>query len=195
MDVFPDYRRPKFTGPNFKQGKVALRASRIKRAIEREREEDHAKAQAKRRDGYKCRWPHQTAEEREICRRLWKEAAHYKGKGMGGNKDGSRNVRKNLITFCALVHNPTFPGSIHAGAKKVEPLDPQALCDGPCRYLEKVKGKWVEVGRESHPGVLMRVSAVRDRSQGDAIVSPPAEKAGARAGSSRGGRTRAVARR
>ena len=111
-----------------------------------------AKGRVRERDPH-CRWPHLTADVLEVCRRSHNEVAHFKGKGMGGNKDGSRNGERNLIAFCAPVHQG--PGSIHAGRKRVEPQVVDLGTRGPCIYLEK-RGKhgqqqegWIEVGRDA----------------------------------------------
>jgi hypothetical protein len=135
-----------------KPAKGSYKRERVARSLQRENKEDAAKRLAKKRDGH-CRWPHATTVDRVVCRQSHLEAAHYKGKGMGGNKDGSRNVRKNLITFCLEVHNPLYPNSIHAGRKRVRALTPE-LMDGPCAFDEKRAGRWVEVGQEISVGVL-----------------------------------------
>lgn len=45
------------------------------------------------------------------------------------------------------------PGSIHAGEKRVDPLSPDGA-NGPCLFLEKRGGRWIEAGREIHLGIL-----------------------------------------
>ncbi len=137
-----------------KPEKGSYKRERVQRTLNRGDKEDAAKRAAKKRDGH-CRWPHEMRVEREVCRRSSLEAAHYRAKGMGGNKDGTRNVKKNLITFCPDVHNPLYPNSIHAGRKRVRALTPQ-LMDGPCAFDELRGGKWVEVGHEISVGVLAR---------------------------------------
>jgi hypothetical protein len=132
----------------------SFKRERVKRSLQRQDKEKSAGDAAKKRDGYRCCWPHQDRLEREMCRRSsWKEAMHWKAKGMGGNPDGSRNTRKNLITGCPDVHQG--PTSLHAGKKRIVPLTP-ALMDGPVAYEEKQGRTWVEVGREVHVRVLAR---------------------------------------
>ena len=97
-----------------------------------------------------CRWPHRTVEERVACARAHNEVAHIDGKGMGGNKDGSRNVVENLITVCAPTHQG--PGSMHAGMKRIWPLNAVLGSRGPCSYQEKVDGAWIEIGRDDING-------------------------------------------
>lgn len=151
----PNYARQPFAPqPKLKDGQAPLKVERARKSIDRGNTEDAAKKAAKERDGKRCRWPHRTPEERLACRRsTWKEAMHYRGKGMGGNKDGSRNVKKNLLTGCPPVHQG--PTSIHAGMKRLRHLTPD-ICDGPMAFDEKVGGQWVEVGREISVGVLAR---------------------------------------
>jgi hypothetical protein len=130
----------------------SVRVERAAKSLKRRAKEDAAGAAAKKRDWFRCVWPHQTAAEREACRRSsWKEAMHWKAKGMGGNPDGTRNVRRNLVTGCPDVHQG--PTSIHAGKKRIRALTPD-LMDGARAFDEKVGGKWIEVGHETSCGVL-----------------------------------------
>jgi hypothetical protein len=137
-----------------KPAKGSQQRERVTRSLQRRDKEKSAGDAAKRRDGYRCVWPHQDRLERELCRRSsWKEAMHWKGKGMGGNPDGTRNVRRNLVTGCPEVHQG--PNSLHAGRKRIRALTPE-LMDGPRAFDEKRGGKWIEVGQEVSIGVLMK---------------------------------------
>lgn len=124
--------------------KARLRAKR-RGIADGERE---AKAEVRRRDPH-CRWPHVTKQERLECSLQPNEVAHRQSKGAGGNKDGSRNVVENLITFCRAVHQG--PGSLHGGRKRVEPLTTKGT-RGPCVYFEKRGDLWLEVGRDDVTG-------------------------------------------
>jgi hypothetical protein len=130
------------------QRKAQLRADREKL----DAHEAEQKSKARVRDGHKCCWPHQTEEDRLMCRAARLHVAHYKGKGMGGDH-GVRTKRRNLITFCEPTHiGPKW--SLHGGFRRVVPLDPTKVMDGPRAFEEKRGGRWVEVGREIHVGVL-----------------------------------------
>jgi len=152
----PDYRRPAFTGPNFKKGKVQAHVEKVKNDLKAEDAEKSAEDAAKKRDRVApngCRWIHTTRLEREACRRAkWREAMHWKGKAIA---PGQKADRKNIICACPQVHQG--PVSLHAGMKKIEPIDTQLRMDGPIICYEKIAGKWVEVGRESHVGVPVKV--------------------------------------
>lgn len=127
--------------------------ARIKASMKRDAKEEADKRWAKKRDSHSCRWPHTDPVEREACRRSWKEAAHFKSKGMGGDH-GKRTSGDLLITFCHDVHQGAVKG-IHKGNRRVVPLSPDCM-SGPCAFEEKRGGRWVEVGREIHVGVLER---------------------------------------
>lgn len=107
--------------------------------------ERETKAEVRVRDPH-CRWPHLTWDETEACLRQPNEVAHLKGKGAGGNKDGSRNTVENQIAVCASTHQG--PGSMHAGMKRVLPLIDGLGARGPCVYVVKRYGVWIEIGRD-----------------------------------------------
>lgn len=107
------------------------------------------KAEARRRDGG-SRWP-----EKHAFGRL--EVAHYKDKGMGGDKDGSRSAVENLITLPYSIHQGHR--SIHSGHCRVVPLTDR-LMNGPCRFERRESigvgyGPWRVVGVEVEVGVLV----------------------------------------
>lgn len=107
--------------------------------------ERNAKDEVRERDPH-CRWPHPTRQSRLKCFVSHNEVAHLDGKGMGGNKDGSRNVVENLIVVCGPVHQG--PGSIHDGKKRIDPILPELGARGPCVYSEKRGDHWIEIGRD-----------------------------------------------
>ncbi len=115
------------------------------RKRERDAHEDDVKAEVKRRDGHKCRWPH--------CRfnRYRVEAAHLDGSGMGGDPNGDRMVPENLILLCWLHHQG--PVCLEHHDLKVEPLT-KAGCNGPVEFYERAKRGWRLVARERAVGIL-----------------------------------------
>jgi hypothetical protein len=148
-----NYQRPAFTETNFKKGKVAAQLERITKKLQREDKENTAKTAAKKRDQHKCRWPHPRRAEREACRRSrWLEGMHWRSKSI---EPTGAAQRKCIITGCPQVHQG--PGSIHAGQKRIKPVDPQLLMDGPVIFEEQIGGRWVVVGVESHVGVLTKL--------------------------------------
>lgn len=134
----------------------ALRAERQAKRRARETSERKAKQAAKRRDHSKCRWPR--------CRCYFDkaplEAAHWRGKGMGGDH-GLRSHPENLITLCRDRHRGYV--SLHSGDLRITPLTAKRM-DGPCEFhrLERAHGSfasaddgtWVLEGRETAIGRL-----------------------------------------
>lgn len=142
-----------------KPSRVARMNEKEDRRREREREEKAAKAESRRRDGNRCRFPLCGCQRKH--RRL--ESAHVVDKSRGGP-----NVAANIWTTCADRHQDSV-WSIHKKTIEVVPLS-SAGADGPMafridcsgvagmgtevpRHLTCVDG-WVTVARETSPGVL-----------------------------------------
>lgn len=107
---------------------------------------------AKRRDGRRCRWPHETAQEREMCRMLGVEACHLEHRGAGGDKRLVRTKLELLITFGARCHD-RYDGRLGERNRRVRFLTPQKA-SGSCAFEVKKGGAWWEIGREISIGVL-----------------------------------------
>jgi hypothetical protein len=177
LPIHPNYERPVFTGSNFKKGGTASQAKpqdgitnfkkgKVQAQLERElaradkkQAVENACARAKARDlklkpsTRGCRWIHRTAAEQKACRvSKWREAMHYKARST--DPELAKDDR-NVITGCPVTHQG--PGSIHDKKKRFVHLDPVARCAGPVACEEKIGGTWVEIGRESHPGVPGKV--------------------------------------
>lgn len=112
--------------------------------------EEAQKTIARRRDGYRTRWP----SGNPLKLRL--EVAHYKSKGMGGDH-GRRSSSRDLITLTYLDHQGTR--SIHSGHKRIVPLDKEKRMAGPCEFYERddLRKPWRLVGREVAVGVLEKL--------------------------------------
>lgn len=129
--------------------------------------EDRHKGEARRRDGYRCRFPLCG------CRRLGLrlEVSHLAHKGAGGNPSGSRSTTAGLILMCVQRHQDGAV-SVHKGTLRVRPLTRKG-CNGPVAWelplevtdaimsrLLRTKGvppirpSWVTVACESAPGRL-----------------------------------------
>jgi hypothetical protein len=146
--------------PIKKGNRGADRAERRATRTKPDSKEKSEKEKAKRRDGHKCCWPHETLAEKQQCRASHLESSHYKSKGMGGDH-GLRSTMEWLVTFCQPVHQgPRL--SLHAGTRRVVPLEPAKKMNGPRAFEEKRGGKWIEVGREVSPGVLMKRPSLRN---------------------------------
>lgn len=110
--------------------------------------ENVVKAQAKARDGHRCRWP-----ERHQCRGGL-EACHLRAKGMGSD-GGTRTYTGNLITLCAWMHR-SGPETVEHHEVRIEAETPLGA-DGPLSFWrESADGHWYCVGRERSVGVLER---------------------------------------
>jgi hypothetical protein len=77
-----------------------------------QKQEADAKAEAKQRDGFKCRWP-----EPHKCRGPL-EGAHIVDKSLGG-----ANVAENIVTVCRWIHR-AGPESIHGKQLRVDTETP-----------------------------------------------------------------------
>lgn len=135
------------------RGEQQLARKRAKAALESA--EDAIKRAAKRRDNYRCRWPHETSEEAARCRMLRLESAHLNHKGMGGDKQLLRTRRDLLITFGLQCHD-LFDGRVGGGRDRRVRFLTERKADGPCAFDVKRGGKWIEIGRERSVGILER---------------------------------------
>ncbi len=136
----PIYPQPK-PGP-------AIFERRLRKA-KRATVEDDVKAEVKRLDGHKSRWPHAEFPKYRL------EAAHLAAAGMGGDPKSARMTPENLITLDWLSHRG--PNSLHSGDKRIVPLT-NAGTRGPCEFQQRhpKTGKWVVVARERAVGLLER---------------------------------------
>lgn len=130
---------------------VPLALERHARKLERQQAADAVKAAAKRRDGYRCRWPH--CEYHAVTQGRVIDAAHLQAAGSGGDPALVRTTRDNLIALCRL-HHRTAPENLHNAKLKIEPLTPEGT-DGPCAFYRwTVADGWYVVASESAIGIL-----------------------------------------
>lgn len=114
------------------------------------------KMDAKARDEHRCRWPkfdHDTPNN--VCLGPL-ESAHRVSIKMGGDKDGSRTSRPDLISVCRWIHQDS-PEAFHKGGRTWEGLTDQHA-DGPILFSKRVQEagewRWVEIARERSIGIL-----------------------------------------
>jgi hypothetical protein len=121
--------------------KGAFRLERQMLRATRTKAERKTMADAKRRDGGKCRWPG--------CRlKLTIHACHRSHRGMGGNPDGTRTTRENLIALCSQDHQRWDLGLID-----IQPQTAQGF-DGPADFYERSEsGRFELVASERVIGV------------------------------------------
>lgn len=126
----------------------ALLARRAKKQ-QTDAHERAEKAAARKRDGYRCRWPSCTYR----ALKLPIEVAHLTHKGMGGDPRQLRTTRDQLITLCQPHHQGGH--SLHSGDLEIQPLT-EAGTDGPCAFYEySPSGRSTQcVTFERAPGVL-----------------------------------------
>jgi hypothetical protein len=92
-----------WTGPQWKQGRVAAKKAKQKNRRKRVATERENKAEVRRRDKV-CRFP------RCGCRRLGEilkafgEVSHTKHKGPGGDPSGVRSGTENMVLICKWRH-------------------------------------------------------------------------------------------
>lgn len=122
------------TFPKPPRGDYALERRGKKRT--RKLAEEAVMAEAKRRDGNKCRWP-------RCSYKLLVGAAHMDHRGMGGNPSGDKTERHKLIALC-LRHHDQFDGRTVPDVDIV-PVSAEQGTDGPCSYFQRS-----ESGRMEH---------------------------------------------
>lgn len=153
---------PRWKGTAFKEARGTHVLERKQKRAEVKTHERKEK-QAAKKVAPGCRWPradHGTP--RHICLGQL-EAAHRVAIGLGGDKDGSRTDRRDLLVVCTHIH--LGDDGIDRHARKWEPLtDKGAL--GPVSFWRRQPsetkpgewGEWTCVGVERSPGVLEKVA-------------------------------------
>lgn len=117
-----------------KPARGTLRALREAKRQRVRAEELRAKAECRRRDGDRCRWPGCTETTRI-------ESAHLIAKSLGGLND-----RQNLVRLCEAHHRG--PVSLHSGDLRIEPLTERGA-DGPLLFLRRDEAQgWCADGCE-----------------------------------------------
>jgi hypothetical protein len=132
------------TFPKPLRGEYRLECTGKKRS--RKLAEDKTMAQAKRRDGNKCRWP------RCVYKELVIECAHLDHRKMGGNPAGDKTQRHKLIALC-VRHHDQFDGRALPDIA-IEPVNAKDGTDGPCAYYVRGEsGRMEHVATEKYIGV------------------------------------------
>lgn len=125
-----------------KKGPTAQRRSQKARKVLLS--ERAIKAEAKRLDAYRCRWPDCEVPQGTFWGQI--DPAHVQAEGMGGDPTLQRTTLENILAVCRWHHRG--PRSLHSGHLKVEKLTPQGT-RGPmaCYELQPGEsGKWALVG-------------------------------------------------
>jgi hypothetical protein len=147
---------PRHVGPLKKPSASKRKADRLKQRRQVAQQERDNKMQAKKRDGYKCRFP--------LCGcgrlQLPVESSHWRQhKGMGGDCLGVRSGVEDLITICSHRHREGRI-AIDKGTLRVLALTP-AGANGPVEWWMDVKAyagepgqQWVRIAKEERPGAL-----------------------------------------
>lgn len=122
--------------PMWKDAAGTFRLERQERRRKRVSAEDDVIADAKKRDGYRCRFWR--------CRlKLVLHGSHLeRHRGMGGNPLGDRTTLDNIITQCARHHQLFDHDDID-----IRPLTNRGA-DGPCEFWERHGTEWVYLGAE-----------------------------------------------
>lgn len=152
---------PRYKGSFFKESRevreIEKKAKRAKVKTAEKKEKQAAKAVV-----VGCRWPRKDHwSPRHICVGQL-EAAHGTAIGMGGDKNGTRTDRRDLLGVCTLIHLGEY--GIERHGRKWEPLDPEKGALGPVSFWKREPaegrpgewGDWTLVAVESSPGILER---------------------------------------
>ena len=125
-----------------KPKKGAAKMARIATTRARELQEEKNKRAAKKRDGHTCRRPF-CPHCREYGKRLGPpQGAHWRAKGMGGDKQLQRSERRHFITLDPISHGEQERHELVLVAR-----DADLLMDGAVEFYR------VENGREVFEGV------------------------------------------
>lgn len=165
---------PRWKGSNFKTERgLHTRERKATQATVKTREKKE-KIEAKKRDVKGCRWPkddHET--KRHVCEGQL-ESAHMVAVGMGGDKNGTRTDRRELLTVCTWIHTGS-PLGIEYHGRKWEPLDPKLGAYGPVAFYRREPsetkpgewGNWKLIAVEASPGLLESKPKLRARKRGE----------------------------
>lgn len=133
-------------GTNFKEPRGTYRLQQTAKKRSRKLSEEKVMAEAKRRDGGKCRWP------RCEFKALLIETAHLEHRKMGGNPSGEATQRHKLIALC-IRHHDQFDGRTLPEVDVV-PVSAEQGTDGPCAfYVRDESGRWQHVATEKLIGI------------------------------------------
>lgn len=120
--------------PNWKESATARKKARVRAKQKVARDERDHKAESKRRDGHRCRFP--LCGCRKLGLRL--ESSHGVHKGMGGDPKGLRSDVENLLTLCVHRHQDGAV-SVTKGTLEPVPLDRAKGFSGPVKFLVDVE--------------------------------------------------------
>lgn len=84
---------------------------------------------ALRRDGHVCRWPGCRYGRKDIPVDPSHLTSH---RGMGGNPDGTRTNRRDVLALCRIHH-----GMLHACRIEITPMDVALGTDGPLMFFQQ----------------------------------------------------------
>lgn len=99
---------------------------------------------AKKRDGGKCRVPRCEYAKRELP----VDPCHFTHRGMGGNPDGDRTTREQVISLCRIHHSMFDRGDLD-----ISPMT-DAGADGPCAYsVRSESGRMEHIATETVIGI------------------------------------------
>jgi hypothetical protein len=119
----------------------AAKMARISTARARELEEAQNKRAAKQRDAHTCQRP-SCPHCREYGKRLGPvQGAHFRAKGMGGDKRNTRSQRRDFITLDPVSH-----AEFERHELKIVPAYAHLLMDGPRQFFRLEAGEWIFEG-------------------------------------------------
>lgn len=148
MSEFPIVR----SKPQWKATRTATKVAHHRTRMDRQKKERDHKAEARKRDQHRCRFPYCGCRTLKLALEARPEVSHDHHKGMGGNPAGDRSLARLLITLCLHRHQDSAI-SRHKGTLRTRYLSGEKN-DGPVAW---------EVERETllrlFPGLAARIPA------------------------------------
>lgn len=150
---------PRYKGSFFKGPRGKHEAERReKRAAVKAHDKAEKREAAKVAPG--CRWPRwDHPSPRHVCQGQL-EGAHRVAVGMGGDRNGTRTDRREVLIVCSLIH--TWDGEgLERHGREWRPLTEQGTL-GPVSFWRRLPlegkpgewGDWICIGVEVAPGVI-----------------------------------------
>lgn len=142
--------------PLWKPSRTDRKKLTLSRRRERKQNEDGAKAEVRKRDKFRCRFP--------LCGcgklKLPLEVSHDFHKGIGGNPKGDRSTPEIMVLLCNHRHQygkvSRHAGTLRALAQTGDGYNGPVTwqVEGSALGMPEWDGQWIELARESSPGVL-----------------------------------------
>jgi hypothetical protein len=135
--------------PNWKPCATARKKEKLQAGREARSRESENKKEARRRDGYRCRFPLCGCHRLKLSLEARLEVSHQTHKGAGGNPTGDRSTPDRLLTLCSHRHQHGAV-SRHRGTLRARALTAAGM-NGPVAWEAwdvAFRHGWAEIARE-----------------------------------------------